>query len=99
MQRILKAVLDAQVLVPVPAPVPAPIPVSAFIPASDPAPAPNPAPIVAEARRKKLKAYSPNIYREKSHMDCYNFCQQCENYFATAGATGPTRIPFAASSL
>ena len=32
-------------------------------------------------------------------MDCYNFCQQCENYFATAEATGPTRIPFAASFL
>ena len=32
-------------------------------------------------------------------MDCYNFCQQCEDYFATAGATGPTRIPFAASFL
>ena len=32
-------------------------------------------------------------------MDCYNFCQQCEDYFATAGATGPTRISFAASFL
>ena len=28
-------------------------------------------------------------------MDCYNFCQQCEDYFATAGATGSTWIPFA----
>ena len=32
-------------------------------------------------------------------MDCYNFCQQYEDYFATAGATGPTRILFAASFL
>ena len=32
-------------------------------------------------------------------MDCYNFCQQCEDYFATAGATEPTRIPFATSFL
>ena len=32
-------------------------------------------------------------------MDCYNFCQQCEDYFATAGTTGPIRILFAASSL
>ena len=32
-------------------------------------------------------------------MDCYNFCQQYEDYFATAGATGPTRIPFAVSFL
>ena len=32
-------------------------------------------------------------------MDCYNFCQKCEDYFVTAGATGPTQIPFAASFL
>ena len=32
-------------------------------------------------------------------MDCYNFGQQCENYFATAGAMGSTRISFAASFL
>ena len=32
-------------------------------------------------------------------MECYNFCQQCEDYFATAGAKGPNRIPFAASFL
>ena len=32
-------------------------------------------------------------------MDCYNFCQQYEDYFATARATGPTRIPFATSFL
>ena len=32
-------------------------------------------------------------------MDCYNFCQQCENYFATTRATGPTRIFFAVSFL
>ena len=59
--------------------------------------APVPAPVVSEVPREKLKARSPDVYRGKSHMDCYNFCQQCEDYFATAGATGPTRIPFAAS--
>ena len=32
-------------------------------------------------------------------MDCYNFCQQCKDYFANAGATGPTWILFAASFL
>ena len=32
-------------------------------------------------------------------MECYNFCQQCEDHFATAGAKGPNRIPFAASFL
>ena len=32
-------------------------------------------------------------------MECYHFCQQCEDYFATAGATGLNRTPFAASFL
>ena len=32
-------------------------------------------------------------------MDCYRFCQQCEDHFETAGASGPNRIPFAASFL
>ena len=48
---------------------------------------------------KPLKAKSPDVYRGKSHMECYNFCQQCEDHFATAGAKGPNRIPFAASFL
>ena len=76
LQKIFKAVLEAR------APVPAPVPV--------PAPAPALASIVAEAPWEKLKARSPDLYREKSHMDCYNFCQQCEDYFATVGATEPT---------
>ncbi len=32
-------------------------------------------------------------------MECYNFCPQCEDYFATCGAIGPKRIPFADSFL
>ncbi len=32
-------------------------------------------------------------------MECYNFCQQCEDHFATCGTTGPNRIPFAVSFL
>ena len=51
------------------------------------------------AREKPLKARSPDVYRGKSHMECYNFCQQCEDHFATAGAKGPNRIFFAASFL
>ena len=83
LQRIFKAVLEAR------APVPAPIP----------APAPAPAPIVAKAPREKLKTRFPDLYCGKSHMDCYNFCQQCEDYFAIARVTGPTRIPLATSFL
>ena len=76
LQRIFKAVLEAQA------------PVSA--------PAPFLAPVVSEVSREKLKARFLDVYRVKTHMDCYNFCQQCENYFATARATGPTQISFAA---
>ena len=32
-------------------------------------------------------------------MDCYRFCQQCEDHFETAGASKPNRIPFAALFL
>ena len=32
-------------------------------------------------------------------MDCYHFCQQCEDHFKTSGATGMNRTPFAASFL
>ena len=91
LQRILKTVLEARV--------PASASVPALVSAPVPAPAPAPAPIVAKAPHEKLKARSPDVYHGKSHIDCYNFCQQCEDYFATAGATGPTRILFAASFL
>ena len=63
------------------------------------APASAPAPIVTKVSWEKLKARFPNVYCGKSHIDCYNFCQQCENYFATARVTGPTQILFATSFL
>ena len=50
-------------------------------------------------RKKLLKARSLDIYCGKSHIECYNFCQQCEDYFATAGAKGPNCILFATSFL
>lgn len=33
------------------------------------------APVTSIELRKKLKAHFPDVYREKSHIDCYNFCQ------------------------
>ena len=48
---------------------------------------------------KPLKARSPDVYCGKSHMECYNFCQKCEDHFATAGAKTPNRISFTASFL
>ena len=105
LQQILKTILEARVPTPAPVLASTPIHASALVLALAPvlapahAPAPAPALIVAEAPRKKLKARSSNVYREKSHMDYYNFCQQCEDYFATAGATGLTQILFAMSFL
>ena len=50
-------------------------------------------------REQSLKAKVPEVYYGKSHMDCYHFCQQCEDHFETARATGTNRTPFAASFL
>ena len=52
-----------------------------------------------EPRERPLKARTPETYSGKSHMDCYHFCQQCEDYFETSGATGINRTPFAATFL
>ena len=50
-------------------------------------------------RKQPLKTKVLDIYFGKSHIDCYHFCQQCEDYFETAGATGSNRILFAALFL
>ena len=50
-------------------------------------------------REKPLKARSLDVYYGKSHMEFYNFCQQYEDYFATAGAKSPNHILFAAFFL
>ena len=52
---------------------------------------------LAEPRERPLKARTPETYWGKSHMECYHFCQQCEDHFETSGATGMNRTPFAAS--
>ncbi len=52
-----------------------------------------------EGSGEKLKDKTLDVYRGRSHIECYNFCQQCEDYFATCGATKPNRIPFVASFL
>ncbi len=47
----------------------------------------------------KIKAKTLDVYRSRSHIECYNFCHQCEDHFATCKASGPKRIPFAAFFL
>ena len=54
---------------------------------------------LAEPRKRPLKARTPETYWGQSYMECYHFCQQCEDYFETSGATGMNRTPFAASFL
>ena len=46
-----------------------------------------------------LKAKVPDIYFGKSHMDCYHFCQQYNDHFETAGATGSNCTLFTSSFL
>ena len=53
----------------------------------------------SEPRKQSLKAQFPDLYYGNLHMDCYQFCQQCEEHFKTAGARGPNRIAFAALFL
>ena len=62
------------------------------------APVQVPAPLV-EPKEQPLKARFPDLYFGKSHLDCYRFCQQCEDHFDTARANGENRTPFAASFL
>ena len=54
---------------------------------------------LAEPWERPLKARSPKIYSGKSHMDCYYFCQQCEDYFEISGATRMNCTPFTAIFL
>ena len=54
---------------------------------------------LAEPKERPLKARTPETYSGKSHMACYYFCQQCEDYFETSGATGMNRILFATTFL
>ncbi len=54
-----------------------------------------PSELKEEASERLLKAENPDLYYENSHMECYYFCQQCEDYFETAGAKSHKRVPFA----
>lgn len=85
---------------PEPAPEPAPAPVPPPAPEPGPAPAVTyteadlqrllricmaaKGPSNDEPRESPLKARFPDRYSGKSHMDCFHFCQQCEDHFETA---------------
>ena len=93
---------------PVPPPAPAPVPTDdlfrQFMQAymedrRHLAPAPAPVESREDALDRPLKARNPDLYYGNSHMECYYFCQQCEDHFETAGAKGHKRVPFAATFL
>ena len=96
-------------------PIPGPVQDLALIPAPALAPAPTdkmfkifmkaylesnqrPRPPPAE-REQSLKVKVLEMYYGKLHMNCYHFCQQCDDHFETAGATGTNQTLFAAFFL
>ena len=64
-----------------------------------PAPAPQPLVFPDGPCERPLKARFLELYCGKTHIECYNFIQQYEDHFATAGAKGRNRVPFAATFL
>ncbi len=48
---------------------------------------------------RPLKLWNPNLYYGHLHMECYYFCQQCEDHFEVVRSLGHKRIPFAAGFL
>ena len=53
--------------------------------------------VLAEPREHPLKARTPETYWSKSHMECYHFYQQYEDYFEKSDATRTNHTPFVAS--
>ena len=45
--------------------------------------------------KQSLKAKALDLYFEKLHIDCYHFCQKCEDYFKTIGTIRSNCILFA----
>ncbi len=45
------------------------------------------------------KPQNPDLYYGHSHIECYYFCQQCEDYFEFAGSLGHKHVPFATGFL
>ena len=51
----------------------------------------HPTPVLSalsRTRKRSLKTRVLDVHYDKSHMKCYNFCQQYKDHFAIAEATG-----------
>ena len=53
----------------------------------------------AGPHKKPFKVQFPDLYYRNSHLNCYRFCQQCEDHFETVEANRPNQIPFPALFL
>lgn len=54
---------------------------------------------IESSQEHSLKGGFPNVYWSDNYMAYYNFCQQCENHFATSRAKKSNRILFTTSFL
>lgn len=50
-------------------------------------------------RKYFLKTWFLKVYTRENQIDCYNFCQQCEDHFTMVRAKNPNQIYFANSFL
>ncbi len=48
---------------------------------------------------RPLKLRNPDLYYGNSHMECYYFCQQCEDHFEVARSLDHKRVLFAVGFL
>ncbi len=48
---------------------------------------------------RPLKPRNPDLYYGHLYMECYYFCQQCNDHFEVAGSLGHKRVLFAAGFL
>ena len=54
---------------------------------------------LAKPQEPPLKAKTLKTYGGKFHMECYHFCQQCEDYFKISSAIGTNCTLFVALFL
>ncbi len=71
--------------------------VRAQAPAALTAPAPDVK--ARDGTDRPLKPRNPDLYYGNLHMECYYFCQQCEDNFEVAGSLGHKLVLFATGFL
>ena len=62
-------------------------------------PIPAQAQALIEPKEQPFKAWFLSLNFGKSHLDCYRFCQQCQDYLDTARVNTENHTPFAVCFL